>query len=237
MPKEAESCLFPTISNFLCYNSLIRPDVVQHRILSYAAIDCHRKVVINITKEKQKTQHERLSPEELEAAIAAAKEQDAEAIAKLCAAFTPLILKEAHYPSVWQALDEDAVNTAWVIFLEFIKKYNGCDYRHLPGLIQCHLRYELLHCSISQNKHNKNASLEDALQKLGYSPMDGATFNLSLKQALSQLSEKEQLILRYCYEANLTQQQTAEKLGCSERSVRRYHSKALSKLKKHLNNF
>ena len=129
------------------------------------------------------------------------------------------------------------MNTAWVIFLEFIKKYNGCDYRHLPGLIQCHLRYELLHCCISQSKHNKNASLEDVLQKLGYSPIDGTTFSLSLKQALSQLSSKEQLVLRYCYEANLTQQQAAVKLGCSERSVRRYHSKALSKLKKHLNNF
>ena len=162
--------------------------------------------------------------------------QDADALARLCTAFTPLILKEAHYPSVFDALGEDAVNTAWVIFLEFIKKYNGRDFRHLPGLIQCHLRYELLHSVIKQNHRSKETSLENALLQLGYSPIDRTTFSLALQQALSQLSSKEQLVLHYCYEANLSQHEAAAKLGCSARSVRRYLTMALAKLKQQLNN-
>lgn len=234
MPKEAESCLFPTISNFLCYNNLIRPDVVQHRILSYAAIDCHRKVVINITKEKQKTQHERLSPEELEAAIAAAKEQDADAIQRLCAAFTPLILKEAHYPSVWQALGEDAVNTAWVIFLEFIKKYNGCDYRHLPGLIQCHLRYELLHKISRQSSVHKYDSLdEEACQQVA----DKHDFILELENsslltlALHTLTPRQKQVIEAVHLQGLSLQEYCKSQKMSYKTAYLHHKRALAKLK------
>ncbi|WP_338134435.1 hypothetical protein [Phascolarctobacterium succinatutens] len=40
-----------------------------------------------------------------------------------------------------EALGEDAVNTAWLIFLEQIKKYDGRDFGHLPGLLQYHVHY------------------------------------------------------------------------------------------------
>jgi RNA polymerase sigma factor (sigma-70 family) len=115
--------------------------------------------------------------------------------------------------------------------LQFIKKYNGNDFVHLPGLIQCHLRYELMHTACRQNYCSKETSLEKALEYLGYSPLDAPTFNMALKQAMTRLTDKEQIVLRYCYEARLTQEQTAIKLGCSERSVRRYNAKALHKLK------
>ena len=78
---------------------------------------------------------------------------------------------------------------------------------------------------------SKETSLEKALEYLGYSPLDAPTFNMALKQAMTRLTDKEQIVLRYCYEARLTQEQTAIKLGCSERSIRRYHAKALHKLK------
>lgn len=102
---------------------------------------------------------------------------------------------------------------------------------HLPGLIQCHLRYELMHIATRQNYSGKETSLEKALEYLGYSPLDAPTFNMALKQALTVLTDKEQIVLHYCYECKLTQEQTTIKLGCSERSIRRYHAKALHKLK------
>ena len=74
----------------------------------------------------------------------AAQRFEQPAIDKLCADFTPLINKEAHRQSVFNALGEDAVNIAWEIFLEFIHSYKGNNYRLLPGLIQKHLHYRLL---------------------------------------------------------------------------------------------
>ena len=71
----------------------------------------------------------RFTPSQLADLIAAAQHADKQAILSLCIAFTPLILREAHYPRVIDTLKEDAVNIAWEIFLKFIYKYNGNDYR------------------------------------------------------------------------------------------------------------
>jgi hypothetical protein len=78
--------------------------------------------------------------------------------------------------------------------LQFIKKYNGNDFVHLPGLIQCHLRYELMHTACRQNYCSKETSLEKALEYLGYSPLDAPTFNMALKQAMTRLTDKEQTV-------------------------------------------
>lgn len=73
-----------------------------------------------------------------------AQENDQKAINELCERFTPLIRKIANNSYYKDHLGEDAENIAWVIFLEFIKRYNGNDFVHLPGLLQIHLRYKLL---------------------------------------------------------------------------------------------
>ncbi|WP_443682030.1 helix-turn-helix domain-containing protein, partial [Phascolarctobacterium succinatutens] len=52
--------------------------------------------------------------------VHSAQKGDREAINVLCAAFKPLIYKEAYRYEVREALGEDAVNTAWLIFLEQI---------------------------------------------------------------------------------------------------------------------
>jgi len=183
------------------------------------------------TAPKEKFTH---TPTQLKNLVEAAQKGDREAIGRLCHDFAPLIYKEARRTNVQGALGEDAVNTAWVIFLEFIQKYKGSNYRLLPGLVQKHVHYGLLH-SITKNKHlNKETTLENELLTLSYSPIDEATGKLSLKQAVNQLSEKEKLVMHYCYEANISQKAAAAELGCTERSVRRYHSQALSKLKNQL---
>lgn len=50
--------------------------------------------------------------------VHSAQKGDREAINVLCTAFKPLIYKEAYRYEVREALGEDAVNTAWLIFLE-----------------------------------------------------------------------------------------------------------------------
>ncbi len=217
----------------MCYNITIKLDVVQHRILSYAArVRRHRKDWDNITTApKEKFTH---TPAQLKNLVQAAQRGEQEAIDKLCHDFAPLIYKEAKGSNVQNALGEDAVNTAWVIFLEFIQRYKGNNFRLLPGLVRKHVHYGLLH-SIAKCRHlTKEQPLEDEQLTLCYSPIDEASSRLSLTQAVKQLSDKERLVMQYCYEGNASQKAAAAKLGCSERSVRRYHSQALSKLKKHL---
>ena len=54
-------------------------------------------------------------------------------------------MQEARYSYVKQALGEEAENTAWMLFLEFIMSYKGKNFLALPGLIKVHLHYSLLH--------------------------------------------------------------------------------------------
>ena len=60
-----------------------------------------------------------------------------------------------------EALGEDAVNTAWLIFLEQIKKYDGRDFGHLPGLLQYYIHYGLLH-KFTRGKSVKDCYYLDA---------------------------------------------------------------------------
>lgn len=181
------------------------------------------------TAPKEKFTH---TPTQLKNLVEAAQKGSREAIDRLCHDFAPLIYKEARRTNVQGALGEDAVNTAWVIFLEFIQKYKGSNYRLLPGLVQKHVHYGLLH-SITKNKHlNKETTLENELLTLSYSPIDEATGKLSLKQAVNQLSEKEKLVLYY--KEKLPPKAIAAKLGCTERSVYRHYAKAVTKINKQL---
>lgn len=140
---KADRCVrFFTFRNFLCYNIYIKLDAVQNRILSYAArVRRHRKDLYNIKiAPKERFTH---TPTQLKNLIEAAQRGKRTAIERLCHDFAPLIYKEARRTSVQSALGEDAVNTAWVIFLEFIQKYKGSNYRLLPGLVQKHVHYGL----------------------------------------------------------------------------------------------
>lgn len=98
-----------------------------------------------ITDDTQNIKQVSLSPEELGELIGAAQSSDQQAIDRLCAIFRPLVLKEAHLPSVYNALGEDAENTAWVIFLELIQLYKDKNFRQLPGLFKIYLHFGLLH--------------------------------------------------------------------------------------------
>ncbi|WP_337396492.1 hypothetical protein [Phascolarctobacterium succinatutens] len=122
----------------------------------------HRKELAKITNQPNKIHNaERYTPKELKELILAAQAADEKAIESLCETFKPLILKESHYPSIFDILGEDAVNTAWLIFLEQIKKYDGRDFGHLPGLLQYHVHYGLLH-KFTRGKSVKDCYYLDA---------------------------------------------------------------------------
>lgn len=77
--------------------------------------------------------------------VISAQHGNSQAIDVLCTSFKPLIYKEAYRYEIREALGEDSVNTAWLIFLELIKSYKDRDFGHLPGLLQYHVHFGLLH--------------------------------------------------------------------------------------------
>lgn len=176
----------------------------------------------------------RYTPEELKELVLAAQAFDAKAIEALCNAFKPLVLRESYWPSIIDRLGEDAVSIAWVIFLELIKKYDDDDFEHLPGLIRSYLHFELVHAATNRNTYNDELGFEEILNAIGYSPMDKPTFKMAYKQAYATLSDKEKIVLGYCYNCMFTQEETALMMGCDARTVRRYKTIALNKLKKAL---
>ena len=93
--------------------------------------------------------------------VISAQHGNSQSIDALCTAFKPLIYKEAYRYEVREALGEDAINTAWLIFLEQIKKYKDRDFGHLPGLLQYHVHYGLLH-KFTRGKSVKDCYYLDA---------------------------------------------------------------------------
>ena len=74
---------------------------------------------------KAKKNRKRSNPAKLwKRLVLAAQAGNKLAIKILCKAFEPLIKKEAHRPAIIQVLGEDAKNTAWMLFLDFIMNYH-----------------------------------------------------------------------------------------------------------------
>ena len=100
---------------------------------------------VEIRRLNQKQNYNTFTATELKNLVKAAQCFDQRAIDRLCEAFRPLIIKEAHRSYVFGNLGNDSENISWELFLEFIQSYQGNSYRLLPGLIQKHLYYNLLH--------------------------------------------------------------------------------------------
>ncbi|MGM9582989.1 MAG: hypothetical protein ACI3WU_04655 [Phascolarctobacterium sp.] len=100
---------------------------------------------VEIRRLNKKQDYNTFTATELKNLVKAAQCFDQRAIDRLCEAFRPLIIREAHRSYVVGNLGTDAENTAWELFLEFIQRYQGNNFRLLPGLMQKHLYFELLH--------------------------------------------------------------------------------------------
>lgn len=167
--------------------------------------------------------------------VHSAQKGEREAINVLCTAFKPLIYKEAYRYEVREALGEDAVNTAWLIFLEQIKKYDGRDFGHLPGLLQYHVHYGLLH-KFTRGKSVKDCYYLDAEE-------EGEETQIADKDNVFERTEVNQLFSA----ARLSKEQTdavnelvlneldhrlfCKKYACSSKTAFKHRANGLKKLK------
>ena len=167
--------------------------------------------------------------------VHSAQKGDREAINVLCTAFKPLIYKEAYRYEVREALGEDAVNTAWLIFLEQIKKYDGRDFGHLPGLLQYYIHYGLLH-KFTRGKSVKDCYYLDAEE-------EGEGMQIADKNNVFEQTEVNQLFSA----ARLSKEQTdavnelvlneldhrlfCKKYACSSKTAFKHRANGLKKLK------
>ena len=142
--------------------------------------------------------------------VHSAQKGDREAINVLCTAFKPLIYKEAYRYEVREALGEDAVNTAWLIFLEKIKSYKDRDFGHLPGLLQYHVHFGLLH-KATRGKSVKDCYYLDA-EEDGEEMQIADKFdaiaemedNQALQFAFKRLTDKQRDIINAMQEPDMT---------------------------------
>ena len=167
--------------------------------------------------------------------VHSAQNGDREAINVLCNAFKPLIYKEAYRYEVREALGEDAINTAWLIFLEQIKKYKDRDFGHLPGLLQYHIHYGLLH-KFTREKSVKDCYYLDAEE-------EGEETQIADKEDVFDRMEVNQLFSA----ARLSKEQTnavnelvlndldhrvfCKKYACSSKTAFKHRANGLKKLK------
>ena len=170
--------------------------------------------------------------------VHSAQKGDREAINVLCTAFKPLIYKEAYRYEVLEALGEDAVNTAWLIFLEQIKKYDGRDFRHLPGLLQYYIHYVLLH-KFTRGKSVKDCYYLDAEEE-GEGMQIAEKFdaiaqiedNQAMQLAFKRLTDKQRNIINAMQEPDMTIKKYSEEDKISYKTAYLHLHRGLDNLKR-----
>lgn len=170
--------------------------------------------------------------------VHSAQKGDREAINVLCTAFKPLIYKEAYRYEVRETLGEDAVNTAWLIFLEQIKKYDGRDFGHLPGLLQYHVHYGLLH------KFTRGKSVKDCYYLDAEEEGDGMQIaekfdaiaqmedNQAMQLAFKRLTDKQRNIINAMQEPDMTIKKYSEEHKISYKTAYLHLHRGLDNLKR-----
>ena len=170
--------------------------------------------------------------------VHSAQKGDRKAINVLCTAFKPLIYKEAYRYEVREALGEDAVNTAWLIFLEQIKKYDGRDFGHLPGLLQYHVHYGLLH-KFTRGKSVKDCYYLDAEEE-GAETQIAEKFdaiaqmedNQAMQLAFKRLTDKQRNIINAMQEPDMTIKKYSEEHKISYKTAYLHLHRGLDNLKR-----
>ena len=170
--------------------------------------------------------------------VHSAQKGDRETINVLCTAFKPLIYKEAYRYEVREALGEDAVNTAWLIFLEQIKKYDGRDFGHLPGLLQYHVHYGLLH-KFTRGKSVKDCYYLDAEEE-GEGMQIAEKFdaiaqmedNQAMQLAFKRLTDKQRNIINAMQEPDMTIKKYSEEHKISYKTAYLHLHRGLDNLKR-----
>lgn len=170
--------------------------------------------------------------------VHSAQKGDREAINTLCNAFKPLIYKEAYRYEVREALGEDSVNAAWLIFLEQITKYEGRDFGHLPGLLQYHVHYGLLqkvtrrksvkdYCCLDADDDSDNCQIKEVADK------DDAFERMEVNQLFSaaKLSKEQTNAVNELVLNDIDHRVFCKKYACSSKTAFKHRANGLQKLK------
>ena len=170
--------------------------------------------------------------------VHSAQKGDREAINTLCNAFKPLIYKEAYRYEVREALGEDAINTAWLIFLEQIMKYKDRDFGHLPGLLQYHVHYGLLrkitrrksvkdYCRLDADDDSDNCQIKEVADK------DDAFERMEVNQLYSaaKLSKEQTNAVNELVLNDIDHRVFCKKYACSSKTAFKHRANGLQKLK------
>lgn len=171
--------------------------------------------------------------------LSAAQNNDQQAIDKLCDIFRPLILKEAHLPSIYNALGEDAESIAWVIFLEIMHRYKKHTYRYFPGFVKTTLHFSLL-----KSLHQKGCLYDclaldggdefaDTLAD-GHNKIDNKVTSLSFEQVFSKLTKAQRKLIEAIDLDDISVKTLSNLHGCSVQNIYQSRRAALKILKKHL---
>lgn len=157
---------------------------------------------------------------------------------RLRQAFAPLIYKLGHRYCVYSILGEDAENTLWMLFYDFLSKYKDDDYTHLPGLIRRFLILRLLNTMTKEGKHwdiERCLENDEALtSSYGKEDLQDVLNKLALTQEIDLLPPEQAQVIKDVYYEGYPQKQVASSINCSTRNVRRYQTKALSALRSNL---
>lgn len=200
------------------------------------------KNIKGIITTETKKDYDKISPEELELLVKNMQNSDAVATEKLCMLYKGLIYKEACQTNIRNALGEDAVNTAWVIFLETVMSYNKTNFKHFPGYVKKTLHYELLH------KLHQSGTLYDcdSLELTGddettpqyAEPRDyirDKENSIVIENALHSLTTNQRDIIDDLYLQGLSLEECRKKRGYHRNNLYLHHKRALNNLKKALN--
>lgn len=177
---------------------------------------------------------------ELRELVISAQQGNSQAIDQLCTAFKPLIYSIAYRYEIRQGLGEDAVNAAWVILLEVIMSYHDHDYCHLPGLLQYHVYYELLHSFTRTKSVKESVFLDDDEDENCFqladekNDIDQMVNNQLLANAMKDLTDAQRNIIRDVFLKDQSMQSCSEKYGITKQTCFVHKERALKKLKQAL---
>ena len=181
------------------------------------------------------------SAAELKKLVQATQKGDKTAIETLCKNFEPLIMKEAHRSYIIQSLGEDAVNTAWEIFLDYIQRYDKPSYLKLPGLLKTTLRYELFHkafrgisvsdCTCLDANENSGNSLAVSDEHLFVEKIENKSI---VNYLLEQLTVKQRRLIQAVFLHNINLHQFSKLEGISYKVAHARQQAALKKMYKAL---
>lgn len=191
------------------------------------------KEVLAITNIKAK--YTMLTADQLQELIHQAQQDSAPAIDRLCEAFRPLIYRECSRESIFRVLGEDAVSIAWEIFLRFIRRYNGCDFINLPGLIRCHVHYELLH-ELNRLGRRREKEIQDdgsIAEQLAQAndELQRLTLRLGIQQAFTALTPLQQAVVSAsCLEKQPTRL-LSKRYNCTCANILKHRRRGLQRLR------